>query len=176
MTQQLTPEQLLYNTERLLEASKNGETEEVKRLISVSDPKAHDSQALQWAAEKGHIEIVKLLIPVSDPTADGSRALWEAAQYGYNDIVKLLIPVSDPKKHNSFALRRAVYEEYLDTVRLLIPVSDCNSALNVLQSEGNNTTLLQQCMDEYEVMQQQERLRASIEPLLENNSSAKRKM
>ena len=92
MSNQLTKDQIDKNTKQLIKASKKGDTEEVKRLISVSDPTMNDSEALKCSAEYGHIECVKLLIPVSDPKAEDSIALAWAAYNGHIDIVELLIP------------------------------------------------------------------------------------
>ena len=105
-------------------AAHNGNTEIVKLLIPVSDPKAEYSAALRLAAESGHIEVVKLLIPVSDPKAQDSHALRWAAHNGNVELVKLLIPLSDPKALDSYALRNAAYNGHVEVVKLLIPVSD----------------------------------------------------
>lgn len=146
--EKLSAQEIEANTELLIQASKNGDLEEVKRLILVSNPKARSSSALILAAHNGHIDIVKLLIPVSDPKSNNSRALEMAANKGH-----------------------------IECIKLLIPVSNCNSVLNTLQYEGNDTTLLQQYIDEHEALQQKERLDNTLVETIDNkHKSAKRKM
>lgn len=121
------------NTELLFEAARDGNAEDIQRLIPISDPKNNDSMALQVAASYGHTECVKLLIPVSDPKASNSAALQWAAQYGNTEVLKILIPVSDPKVKNSVALQLAVLHGHTDCVDALYGVSDIHAALKHLQ-------------------------------------------
>lgn len=120
-------------TELLFEAARDGNAEEIQRLIPISDPKNNDSMALQVAASYGHTECVKLLIPVSDPKASNSAALQWAAQYGNVEAIKVLISVSDPKVKNSVALQLAVLNRHTDCVDALYGVSDVHAALKDLQ-------------------------------------------
>lgn len=176
MTPPLTSEQKSHNTELLLQACQKGRLNEVKRFLPVSDPTSY-SKALRWAAQEGHVDIVQLLLPVSNPKARNSCALRWAAELGHTECVKLLLPFSNPKDLDSQALLNAAEGGFIDIVRLLIPVSDCNSALNVLQSEGNDITLLQQCMNEYEVMQQKKRLNTALSETVDTKkNSIKRKL
>lgn len=124
------------NTELLFEAAYDGNVEEVKRLIPISDPKDNGNLALRWAVMNGHLPCVELLIPVSDPKANDSGALRWAAQYGSTECLKLLIPVSDPKDRNSVALRLAVLHGHTDCVNLLYGVSDVHAALQHLQDNN----------------------------------------
>lgn len=173
----LTQHNIKHNTKLLVRASKKGDCDEVKRLIPVSDPKANYSDALGGAAENGHIECVKLLIPVSNPKAMNSYALRWAAYSGHMECVKILIPVSDPKEDNSAALRFAAQGKHIECVKLLIPMSDCNRALSTLQNYGEDTTFLQQCVDEYEALQQQQRLTQTLDAVSNTkNNSIKRKL
>ncbi|WP_447896642.1 ankyrin repeat domain-containing protein [Stenotrophomonas acidaminiphila] len=129
----------LQITRDLQRAALNGDVDEVKRLIPVSDPKADDSYALSIAAMNGHLECVKALIPVSDPKADESEALKLAAERGHADCVELLIPVSDPKADESGAMRRAAGRGHAHCVKLLIPVSDPKADdCNALQWAAEN--------------------------------------
>ena len=121
------------NTELLFEAARDGNTEDIQRLIPISDPKNNDSMALQVAASYGHTECVKLLIPVSDPKANNSAALGWSAEYGSTEALKILIPVSDPKANDSVALRQAVLHGHTDCVDALYGVSDVHAALKDLQ-------------------------------------------
>lgn len=118
-----------HNTNLLCYAAKTGNTEEVCRLIPLSDPKARDSQALKLAASNGHTECVKLLIPVSGISSEalrwaGSEALRWAAYYGHTQCVELLIPVCNPKADGSRALQWAAERGHTECVKLLIPTSD----------------------------------------------------
>lgn len=121
------------NTELLFEAARDGNAEDIQRLIPISDPKNNDSMALQVAASYGHTECVKLLIPVSDPKANNSAALAWAAQYGNTEALKVLIAVSDPKANDSVALRQAVLHGHPECVDALYGVSDVHAALQHFQ-------------------------------------------
>lgn len=123
------------NTELLIEAAKQGNLDEVRRLIPLSDPKANDSLALRMAAQNGHIECVELLIPVSDPKAKDSYALRWAAQNGHVQCVELLVPISDPKADHSFALQSAVENGHTPCVDLLYPVSEPMVVMKKLQDK-----------------------------------------
>lgn len=137
---------------RLAMASAQGRLEDARQLLTICNPRAHDSIAFSLACENGHLEIVKLLLkftskenrswglssaavnghlevvklllPVSDPMYRNSRALQVAAVNGQLEIVKLLLPVSDPKANSSEPLRCAAMNGHLEVVRLLLPVSN----------------------------------------------------
>lgn len=126
------------NTELLFEAAQDGNVEEVRRLIPISNPKHNDSLALQVAASYGHTDCVKLLIPVSDPKTNDSAALGWAARYGSIECLKLLIAVSDTQSNNSVALRTAVLNGHTQCVDLLYGVSDVHAALKHLQHNNMN--------------------------------------
>ena len=83
------------NITLLIEAAEAGNTEEVRRLIPITDPRERSNFALRMAAQNGHIKCVKLLIPLSDPKAKNSYALQATAYYGHPNCVDLLYPVSD---------------------------------------------------------------------------------
>lgn len=141
------PTDIELNTELLMRASQNGDVDEVKRLIPVSNPKSYNSDPLRSAAYKGYLEIVQLLIPVSDPTANDNSALFWAARNEHTECVKLLIPVSD-------------YQMLLQD-----------------KSRRVYNTLLQQCVDEYEALQQKERLLNQLEDNFQiKQKSAKNKI
>lgn len=166
------------NHQALLWAAQKGHLDVVKLLLPVSDPQFNNSMVLRETIIKGHTEIVKLLIPVSDPKANDSQALRMAANYGYTEIVKLLIPVSDVKAIDSTALKWVLRSDAdnIECVKLLIPHSDCNRVLMDTSLSDSECQLLQQCIDEYETLQQQKRLQTSVEPLLEEHHTTKRKM
>lgn len=164
-----------YNYELLITASKNGDFNEINRLLEIVDPKLHNSDALRWAVTYGQTEVVKLLLPVSDPKANNSQALFWAAAKGFTDIVLLLIPVSDPKICKSSTLRAAVRNTHLECIKLLLPVSDYNSVLTEIVSPIEIALLLK-CIDEYEIAQQKERLQKSLTDVSDYKTSNKRKV
>ena len=142
------------------------------------DPKDNDSEALILAANYGYTEIVELLIPVSDPTKGNSRALRFAALYGHIECVKLLIPVSNPKSDNSWALQQAALYGHIECVKLLLPVSDYNHALTNMYADGiSELQMFEQCIEEYEALQQQERLNNKLNDISQSNTNfTKRKI
>ena len=89
---------LKKNNQKLFEASKKGQLEEVKQLLSVSDLKVYESYALRLASQYGHTEVVKLLISVSDPKVNRSEALCWSCHNKNQEIFDLLYSVSEPEK------------------------------------------------------------------------------
>ena len=108
---------------KLIRAARDGQTDEVRRLIPISDPKYDDSAALYWAAAKGHTECVRLLVPVSDANSDEASPLFKSAQNGHAECVQLLLPVTDPI-HYPRALNFAAMEGRRDCVEILMRVTD----------------------------------------------------
>lgn len=80
---------------QLQDAAWDGDQVTVARLLQNSgvDPAALYSAALKNAAQRGRC--VELLLPVSDPKAHDSEALWMAARFRHGRCVSLLAPVSD---------------------------------------------------------------------------------
>ena len=112
------------NNHKLREASGHGHTDEVRRLIPISNPKFNDSQALIWAAAHGHTECVELLIPVSNAnSSDDAAPLFKSAQNGHTECVQLLLSVTDPI-HYPRALNFAAMEGRRDCVEILMRVTD----------------------------------------------------
>ena len=71
------------NTKKLIEASRNGHMEEVKKWLPISDPKANDNESLRWACDYNNQELFDVLYPVSEP----EKALeWMKIQNGENQI------------------------------------------------------------------------------------------
>ncbi len=57
---------LAENSDALCVAARDGELENVRRLLPVSDPNAYNYQALTWASYYKYTDILLELIPVSD--------------------------------------------------------------------------------------------------------------
>lgn len=171
--QQNTPEHIKNNHQLLIEAivKENARIDEIKNPISISDPIFNNSEALREAAFQGLTEYLQLLIPVSNPKANNSQALCWAAQEGHIECVTLLIPVSNPTANESYALTRAVQFKRTDIIKLLIPVSDVNTVLQYAQEHNFDTTVLQQCIDEYEALQQKDRLSAELHKITDNKKN-----
>lgn len=178
----LTQHDIIKNTQLLVKTIQQytccNQLDEVKRLIPLSNPKANESRPLQIAVACGLTEIVQLLIPVSNPKALDSKALKVAADKGFFEIVQLLIPVSDPKIDDSLALHWAVESGHYNIVKLLIPVSDYKSVLQEFEDCYDDVRTLKQCIAEYEILQQHERLSEQITLLAEHTKKtcSKRKI
>ena len=106
-----------HNTERLLEAAKNGNLTEVNRLIPLSDPQHNYSAALRAAIDNNQIECVKALIGVS---GEYDFVLQAAARNNRVECVKMLLPFSNDHRP---ALHAAVDQNHIKCVKLLIPGS-----------------------------------------------------
>jgi hypothetical protein len=118
--------------EELLDASKKGDVEKVKKLLKEgADVNAKDRfgfTPLHYTALNGHIEIVKLLIErgadVNAKTNGGWTPLRFAAIYGHIEIVKLLIErgadVNAKDKDGRTPLHSAAFYGHVEVVRLLL--------------------------------------------------------
>lgn len=152
----------------LVQACKDGCLDEVERLLPITDPKTQDCAPLQWAAWRGVLEIVQRLLPLSTPIPRQCAGLQMAVAQGHIEIVKLLMAVDDPKKLNSEPLQIAVYNNNLDMMELLIPVSDHQAALRSIRHKNTqmlrptDTTVFEQCIEEYEIRQQRKRLNQAL--------------
>ena len=104
-----------HNTQLLLEAIKNGDVNEVERLIPISEPNHENTFALRYAVERGNIECVKALIPVSEKY---DTALAAAARNNKLEYVKLLLPLSGDHEE---ALHAAAKDNHIECVKLLLP-------------------------------------------------------
>ena len=92
----------------------------MRLLLSRSDPKARDSEALRWAACNGHAECVRLLLPVSDPNGLECLALLWAAQNGCVECVRLLLPASGTLLQTDRLLDAVIEGGHANVAALLI--------------------------------------------------------
>lgn len=118
------------SAQKLVQAAREGNAEEVHRLIPLCG--SIDSEALRVSAIKGHTKCVELLIPVSNCPAVYSEALRNAASINNTRCVALLAPVSDCTANNSEALQWACHHSNEDMLDILYPLSDPQTALGVL--------------------------------------------
>lgn len=171
-----------------MDACIQGQIDVVQALLIAPDQQTvfniQHGWALQMAAQHGHIDIVKLLLEHCEPTINNSKALSAAASWGRLDVVKLLLPISDPQADNCSALIEAVlgasehdenYSAYLEIIQLLLPQVDYHTALNTFEEEYWDNSILVQCIEEYEALQQQQRLLNHLDPLAKTEQ-LKRKM
>jgi ankyrin repeat protein len=77
----------------LIEASKSGNLEKVKRLLR-DDPKSHDykDSAFVWACFNGHVEVVRLLLEhgANIHARDEQAMVW-VISFDYLEVAKLLV-------------------------------------------------------------------------------------
>jgi len=116
------------NTTLLIQAAHNGDANEVRRLIPLSDPTNYHSRALLKAVRQKHVECVQMLIPVSNPN-DCNIILVEAVKIGYRPNIELLIAAADPKFNDSEALYCATQMRNDDIIEMLIDISDVDVVL-----------------------------------------------
>jgi len=87
-------------SDELVQATKKGEIETVKRLLdNGADVETRDSKfnssLLMWAAHEGHADILELLIQkgaiIDASKQDGQTALWFAAEKGQMETLEILV-------------------------------------------------------------------------------------
>lgn len=142
--------QQIINADLLIVAAESGDIEKVKQLMGASHPKAY-SGTLFVAAKRGHTDIVSLLIPVAVSQANGTQIL-------------------------NYALEFASLSGQIDVITLLIPVSDYQETFKKMRRGDHNTEILQQCIEEYEILQQKERLIKNLDAISDNKNAIKRKL
>lgn len=158
------------NDSALIQACKKGNLKEVKRLLPLSNPQTHNSVAIRWAAEYGCLEIVQLLAPLSNLHSQGCFAVQAAAVHGRVEILKCLLEYDIPPATQRSALELAAPMYNPEIFKLLIPGSNYQQVLHNIQqanaarvSYGQiDTTVLEQCIEEYENEQQRLRLETAV--------------
>ena len=125
-------EEILKDEMRLVTNSREGNTDEVRKLLSVGlldvDCVDRGWTPLQYASEKGHKDVVKLLL---DKGADPKKAddyenfpLHNAAEDGHKDVVQLLLDRgADPNKAEQDGrtpLHDAAHYGHKDVVQILL--------------------------------------------------------
>lgn len=118
-----------------------------------------------------------MIKPVQTTIEHNTKLLQKASVRIHTKHVKRLIPVSNPKIGFSEALQEASKNGHIECIKLLIPVSDYKKVIKQMQKYHQDITTLQQCIDEYETLQQKERLTHILDAVSnKQNNSNKRKM
>ena len=154
------------NTELLIRAAQEGDTNEVQRLIPLSAPKEQHSQALLQAVRKIHVDCIKVLIPVSNPK-DYNDLFLEAVKVGHEPSIELLMAVADPKFNDSEALFWSTEMRNSDIIDMLIDVSDVNVVLRNLKKEYSaDESWAWECLEEIlKARHQKDVLTAAVEEI-----------
>jgi len=158
-----------------MEAARDGRTDEVRRLLPLSDPKYCDSAALYWASANGHAECVQLLLPATDPV-HYPRALDFAAMEGRTDCVKILMGVVSTDERSK-ALRTASRYSRHDVVDVFFEASAPDTALTILMEQHPNTPQYwQHLKDKVEVFTAQQQKQVLQNEIGHSGMSVVRKM
>lgn len=120
---------LAENSDALCLAARNGDIDEVRRLIPISDPSVYNYQPLTWAVHYRYTDILRELIPVSDINRSGAlqRLLEQTAVNGDVPSLKLLLSyhqtVCSDVCFNTI-LTHAVDSENIEYLKILLPLCD----------------------------------------------------
>ncbi len=141
--------------QRLFNASRDGNTEEAKRLIEIKAPVDwqnpdgdDEGETALWVASwKGNTDTARLLIEskaaVDKADKGGASPLYTASAWGKTDTVRLLIEgkaaVDKAEKDGATPLHAASQEGKTDTARLLI---ESKTAVDKAQKDGATPLLL----------------------------------
>lgn len=104
-----------FHNEALNTAIKYKRFECAEALVAAANEPIKDSRVLVTAVESGSLEMVRLLLSVTEPKGQNSQALQSSAMYCsqkqvYKSIVDLLFDVSDPETA-LFELKRKMPSE-----------------------------------------------------------------
>lgn len=163
-------DQHIDNNFALVQACKDGNLDEVQRLLPMSNPRAHNSAAVRWAGDGGHLEIVRLLAPLSN--LQSCLAVQAAAINGQVEVLHCLLEYDIPPAIQRNALELAATACNAEIFKLLIPGSNYQQVLQNIQHTNAvratygqiDTTVLEQCIQEYENEQQRQRLEQAVSP------------
>ncbi len=114
-----------YN-QQFLEACRNGDMEETKRLVKDHQVDIHiqDDLAFKWACVNGHLEIAKWLVQNHqvDVHSNNEHAFRLTSETGKIDIAKWLVHDHqvDIRVNNEHAFKWAWYKEYVKIIEWLI--------------------------------------------------------
>lgn len=156
------------NNWALIQACKNNNLEEVRRLLPISNPQAHQSTAVAWAARCGCIEMVQLLAPLSNLQSDKCFAVQAAASSDQVEVLQYLLEYDIPQATLNDALELVAYKA--EIIKLLLPGSNYSKVLHDIQKNNAeratygqiNTTVLEQCIEEYDIELQRQRLETAV--------------
>ena len=132
-----------------------GETEMNCNEIKIKQSLA---TALIDASKYGSIDIVKKLISMIDSQDDFSEALCGAAEYGHDKIVKLLLKHVDENYMDGRALRCAVYGMHWKCMKLLCNTKSLSASKDMLfhAARYNKLDLLKKAIKEIQAQAKNE--------------------
>lgn len=121
---------LAENSDALCLAARNGDIDEVRRLIPISDPSVYNYQPLTWAVTYRYTDILRELIPVSKIDRKGAldTLLNQAAVNGDAKSLAVLLPYyastlpSDVDINTIFT--RTAEAGHVDCLAALLPFCD----------------------------------------------------
>lgn len=105
----------------LIKAAAEGNTSDVRLLITLTEPQPYYVHALCAAAEHGHLECLKLLDSAWPSTSGRERSLAAAVKGNRMDCVEYVLNVFNQPFDNSLALLAAAKTANYAVVTMLLP-------------------------------------------------------
>lgn len=120
---------LAENSDALCIAARDGDIDEVRRLIPISDPSVYNYQPLTWAVYYRYTDILRELVPVSDIHRSGAlqSLLEQTAVNGDVPSLKLLLSYHQSACSDvcfNKILTYAVDSENIEYLKTLLPLCD----------------------------------------------------
>lgn len=145
---------LAENSDALCLAAREGNIDEVRRLIPISDPSVYDYQPLTWAVYYRYTDILRELVPVSDINRSGAlhKLLDQAAVNGDAKSLEVLLPYyattlpNDVYTHQIFT--SAAKSGNVECLNLLLPFCDPKNS----DSKALKTAVLYKHIDAIEFL------------------------
>ena len=145
---------LAENSDALCLAAREGNIDEVRRLIPISDPSVYDYQPLTWAVYYRYTDILRELVPVSDINRSGAlhKLLDQAAVNGDAKSLEVLLSYyaatlpNDVYTHQIFT--SAAKSGNVECLNLLLPFCDPKNS----DSKALKTAVLYKHIDAIEFL------------------------
>lgn len=118
---------LSRNSDALTVAARNGDLDEVRRLLPISDPSVYDYLPLTWASKYGYAETLHELLPVSNIERPGvlNKMMQSAVHDGFVECFKVLFPYTKniPVNLNGLLSAAATFKS-IDILKFIAPLVD----------------------------------------------------